>query len=533
MTDEPKTLDFQALFEAAPGLYLVLGPDLTIVGASDAYLQATMTQREAIVGRPLFEVFPDNPDDPEATGTANLGASLARVLRLRQPDAMAVQKYDVRRPDGTFEERFWAPLNSPVLDQAGKVRWIIHRVEDVTEVVRLRHGEGARDAMILEQQRVIGQLRTANETLAANDEALRTGEARLRSILTTIPDAMVMIDEHGLILSFSTTAERLFGYTADEVVGRNVSMLMPEPYRSEHDNYVARYLRTGEKRIIGIGRVVLGQRRDGGTFPMELSVGEVIIEGARQFTGFVRDLTERQDNERRLHEAQSELLHISRLSEMGQMASALAHELNQPLAAINNYLSGAERLMQRGEMARATEAFGKVVEQVDRAAQIIRRLREFVSKGDADRRVESLPKIIDEASALALVGARSQGIKAEFVLDPAADTAFVDKIQVQQVLVNLVRNAVEAMAASPVRKLLVGARRVGDMIEVRVADTGSGIAPHIKSRLFEPFVTSKSTGMGVGLSICRSIIESHGGRMWVEDNPGGGTVFRFTVPAAP
>lgn len=525
--------DFRALFEAAPGRYLVLNPDLIIVGATDSYLHATMTRREDILGRALFEVFPDNPDDPDATGEANLRASLQRVLRFRQPDAMPIQKYDVRRPDGTFEERYWGPLNTPVAGPDGVVRWILHRVEDVTDLVRLRQEGGERDAFILEQQRAITHLKTANERLAANDEALRDGEARLRSILETIPDAMVVIDDTGAMLSFSSTAERLFGYTAAEVTGRNVSLLMPEPYRSEHDNYLARYLRTGERRIIGIGRVVLGQRRDGGTFPMELSVGEVIIEGRRQFTGFVRDLTERQESERRLHEAQAELLHISRLSEMGQMASALAHELNQPLAAINNYLSGAERLMKRGEMERATDAFGKVVEQVDRAAQIIRRLREFVSKGDADRRVESLPKIIDEASALALVGARSQGVKAEITLDPAAETAFVDKIQVQQVLVNLVRNAVEAMAVSPVRKLLVGTRRVGEMIEVRVADTGPGIAPHIKARLFEPFVTSKATGMGVGLSICRSIIESHGGRMWVEDNPGGGTVFRFTVLAPP
>ena len=527
-TDE---LDFRALFEAAPGLYLVLSPDLTIVGASDAYLSATMTERAAIVGRGLFEVFPDNPDEPGASGVTNLAASLGRVLRLRRADAMALQKYDVRRPDGQFEERYWAPLNTPVLDAAGAVRWIIHRVEDVSDVVRLQREDEVRGAYLQEQKRVIHQLETANAALAANDQALRTSEARLRSILTTVPDAMILIDEVGLILSFSTTAERLFGYTQDQVLGHNVSMLMPEPYRSEHDNYIARYHRTGERRIIGIGRVVLGKRKDGGTFPMELSVGEVLMEGRRQFTGFVRDLTERQESDRRLHEAQAELLHISRLSEMGQMASALAHELNQPLAAINNYLSGAERLMQRGDTERTVVAFGKAMEQVDRAAQIIRRLREFVSKGDTERRSESLHKVIDEAAALALVGARSIGVKAEFVLEPATETAFIDKIQVQQVLVNLVRNAVEAMSDWPHRKLLVGARRVGEMIEVRVADSGPGIEPQIKARLFEPFVTSKTTGMGVGLSICRSIIEAHGGRLWAEDNPGGGTVFRFTVPA--
>ena len=258
----------------------------------------------------------------------------------------------------------------------------------------------------------------------------------------------------------------------------------------------------------------------------------MVLEGRRQFTGFVRDLTARQESDRRLHEAQDELLHISRLSEMGQMASTLAHELNQPLAAINNYLAGAERLIQRGEYERTSVAFGKAVEQVDRAAQIIRRLREFVSKGEADRRAESLSKIVEEASALALVGARSQGVLATIDLDPKGEQAFVDKIQIQQVLVNLVRNAIEAMANAPRRNLVISSRRQGEMIEVAVADTGPGIAEHIKARLFEPFVTSKATGMGVGLSICRSIVESNGGRLWAEDNAGGGTVFRFTVPVA-
>jgi two-component system sensor kinase FixL len=530
--DRLQDADFRTLFEAAPGLYLVLDPELTIVGVSDAYLRATMTERDAIVGRNIFEVFPDNPDDPDASGVANLDASLRRVLRDRQPDGMALQQYDVRRPDGAFEERYWSPLNSPVLAADGTLKWIIHRVEDVTDVARMRQVESERGAYLLEQQNIITQLSTANEALAANDRALRASEARLRSILTTVPDALVIIDEAGLIQSVSTTAEQLFGYDAGEIQGRNVSMLMPEPYRSEHDKYLARYLSTGERRIIGIGRVVLGQRRDGGTFPMELAVGEVILEGRRQFTGFVRDLTDRQESDRRLHEAQDELLHISRLSEMGQMASTLAHELNQPLAAINNYLAGAERLMQRGEYAGTATAFAKAVEQVDRAAQIIRRLREFVAKGEADRRTESLVKIIEEASALALVGAKSQGVRAAISLDPEGEFAFVDKIQIQQVLVNLVRNAIEAMATSPLRNLLITSRRAGEMIEVAVADSGPGIAEAIKARLFQPFVTSKPTGMGVGLSICRSIVESNGGRLWAEDNAGGGTVFCFTVPAA-
>ena len=213
-------------------------------------------------------------------------------------------------------------------------------------------------------------------------------EAHLRSILETVPDAMVIIDEGGLIQSFSATAERLFGFTAGEIQGRNVSVLMPMPYRQEHDGYLGRYLMTGERRIIGTSRVVVGQRKDGSTFPMELFVGEVLLEGKRQFIGFVRNLTERHERERRLHEVQSELLHVSRLSTMGEMASTLAHELNQPLAAIANYLQGSRRLLKDSPDKRATlvlDALDKAAEQAVRAGNVIQRLRDFVARGETER----------------------------------------------------------------------------------------------------------------------------------------------------
>jgi len=223
-------VDFQALFQAAPGLYLVLTPTLKIVAVSDGYLRATMAVRKEIIGRNLFEVFPDNADDPDATGVTNLRASLNRVLQYRRPNTMAVRKYDVRRPDGTFEERHWRPLNIPVLDDGGEVRWIIHRVEDVTEVVRLKHGTAERDALAREQELLIQQLRRASEELLKQQDVILEREAHLRSILETAPDAVITIDVEGIIQSFSNTAVRMFGYLAGEVVGRNVKMLMPSPY---------------------------------------------------------------------------------------------------------------------------------------------------------------------------------------------------------------------------------------------------------------------------------------------------------------
>ena len=368
------------------------------------------------------------------------------------------------------------------------------------------------------------------------DEDLRAREAHLRSILETVPDAMVVIDEQARIKSFSAAAVRQFGYAEEDVAGRNVSLLMPEPYRTQHDAYMARYLSTGERRIIGIGRVVVGQRKDGSTFPMELSVGEMRSGGERYFTGFIRDLTERRQTETRLQELQSELVHMSRFTALGEMASTLAHEINQPLTAIASYLKGCRRLLSRmegAEVLKLSDAVNEAADQALRAGQVIRHLREFVTRGEGERHIEGLPKLIEEASALALVGAREKGVHVTFALDPAAPLVLADRIQVQQVLLNLIRNAIEAMQGEPRRELVVATRAlpVDGLVEVQVSDTGSGIAPEVAAQLFQPFVTTKANGMGVGLSICRTIVEAHGGRISAGPGPDGGTEFRFTLRA--
>jgi two-component system sensor kinase FixL len=347
---------------------------------------------------------------------------------------------------------------------------------------------------------------------------------------------MIVIDGSGIMQFFSSAAERQFGYSEQEAIGKNVSILMPNPDRERHDGYLARYTSTGERHIIGIGRIVTGQRKDGTTFPMHLSIGEMQSSGKPYFTGFVRDLTEHQQTQARLQELQSELVHVSRLSAMGEMASALAHELNQPLAAISNYMKGSRRLLADSpdpNRSKIENALDRAAEQALRAGQIIRRLRDFVSRGESEKRVESLSKLIEEAGALGLSGAREQGVQLRFNLDPEHDRVLVDRVQIQQVLVNLFRNALDAMANSAQRELVASnARAADDMIEVAIFDTGPGIPDDVMPNLFQTFFTTKETGMGVGLSISRSIVEAHGGRMWAESNLSGGATFRFTLPTA-
>jgi two-component system sensor kinase FixL len=359
-------------------------------------------------------------------------------------------------------------------------------------------------------------------------------EAHLRSILATVPDAMIVIDEVGSILSFSAAAEKLFGYSEAELVGNNVKMLMPNPDRDRHDKYLLNYRTTGKRKIIGIGRVTTALHRDGNTFPIELSIGEAWIGERRIFTGFIRDLTERQQTLLRLQDLQSELAHVGRVSEMGTLASSLAHELNQPLTAVANYCEAARDLLVKDPdgdtLAMVREALDEAAAQAIRAGQIVRRLRDFMSHGETDRRVESLQRLINEASALALVGSREHGIEVQLSLDAAGDLVFVDRIQVQQVLVNLIRNAIDAMMKSPVRRLSVRTAAEDSFTRVTVEDTGGGISEAIREQLFQPFVTSKPSGMGIGLSICRTIVDAHGGRIWFEQRTDGGTAFHFTLP---
>jgi two-component system sensor kinase FixL len=359
-------------------------------------------------------------------------------------------------------------------------------------------------------------------------------EAHLRSIIETIPDAMIVIDERGHILSFSAAAEQMFGYAESDLLGENVSALMPSPDRERHDLYLARYLATGAAKIIGIGRVTTARHRDGTTFPIDLHIGEALIGEARVFTGFIRDLTEREQAELRVHDLQTELAHVSRVTAMGALATSIAHELNQPLTAITNYVETVSDMLESPDadtLDIVRDALRECAAETLRAGQIVRRLRDFISRGETEHRVESLERVVNEASALALVGAGDRGVQVEVGIEPGM--VFIDRIQVQQVIFNLVRNAIEAMADSPVRRLRIASKPVDDhQVQLSIEDSGPGLPAEVAERLFQPFLSTKADGMGVGLSICHTIVTGHGGRIWAEPSSLGGTTFHFTLSDA-
>lgn len=355
-----------------------------------------------------------------------------------------------------------------------------------------------------------------------------------QTLIATAVDGIMVIDELGTIQVYNRACERLFGYSEAEVLGQNVKMLMPPPYRDQHDGFLEHYRRTGEKRVIGTGLEGVGQRKDGTTFPMYVSIGEAHNEGKRIFVGVIRDLSEQHRTNRRIAQLQHELQHIVRLTDMGQLASALAHELNQPLTAILNYANASKRMIAAGgaQAERVGDILQKISEQAARAGDIIRRLRAFVEKREPVRSIEDPVKTINEAISLGMVGTAERNVKLDLAIDSDLPLAFIDRIQIQQVLVNLFRNAIDAMEKSPRRVLTVSAHRgKPGFIAIAVADTGPGFAPEVADQLFQPFVTTKAKGMGMGLSICRAIVEAHGGELNAVPNESGAR-FEFQIPTA-
>lgn len=379
-------------------------------------------------------------------------------------------------------------------------------------------------------------VRTIGSIVDATQRSRREAEMQLESIIKTVPDATIVIDDHGIIKSFSAAAEAMFGYSAAATIGRNVKMLMPDTLASRHDAAIADYLRTGDRKVIGMTRELTACRADGDLFPIELNVGEAHIGEERIFTGIIRDVSRRLVEEQRLSELSAELAHISRQRAMSELAADLAHELNQPLSATANFIAASRMLIEQGASGeRVADLLHMAEEQTQRSGDIIRRLRDFLAKRDIEMRVESLDHVIKDAVALVFFGSGREQIELSYDLDPACDTIFADRVQIQQVLVNLLRNAVEALRSVPTgdprRIVITSQASVDDQVELAIMDSGPGIPDALGEQLYARFSTTKSgAAMGIGLSISRRIVEAHGGALTAENRPEGGAVFRFTLP---
>jgi len=519
-TEQP---DFRALFESAPGLYLVLTPELTIVAVSDAYARATMTRREDIVGRGLFDVFPDNPDDPGATGTANLRASLDRVLESRAADTMAVQKYDIRKPEsegGAFEERYWSPRNSPVLGAAGEVAYVIHEVEDVTDFVRLKQ-QGAAERKVTEELR----------SNAARMEATLQATARYRALMEQANDAILILDLSGAILEANRESERLFGLPRARIVGRNYDdFVVPE----ERADSASRRGLVGSEGTIRVPNRHM--ERSGGTVvTVDVSGSLVRLGDESRVLAILRDVSERQRLE-------AQLLQSQKMESVGRLAGGVAHDFNNLLGVITGY--GDLLLHEIGPGHPSHRRVVEIRKAADRAASLTRQLLAFSRKQVLQLRVLDLNAVVAgiEPMLRRLIGEHIELITA---LDNGVGRVKADLGQMEQVIANLAVNARDAMPRGG--KLLIETGNVeldavyaatradarpGPHVMLAVSDTGHGMDAEVLGHMFEPFFTTKAPGLGTGLGLATvyGIVRQLGGQVMVYSEVERGTSFKIYLP---
>lgn len=366
----------------------------------------------------------------------------------------------------------------------------------------------------------------ALEEQARAREMLQSSTARIRAIIDTATEGIVTIDARGSVESFNGSAERMFGYRADEVIGRNVSLLMPMPYQAEHDQYLNRYLQTGERRVIGIGREVTGLRRNGTTFPIDLSVGEGRIGEKVFFTAIIRDITERKDMQSKLNQAE-------RLAAVGELAAGVAHEVNNP---INTIINCAQLLKDGDDL---DENCDTIISEGERIAVIVRDLLQFARDDRESAQSTSIADVVNRTVRLVGENFRRNGIALRVDLPRSCVPTRASPQQLQQVLLNLLMNAKDAIVHQGVRQdsaVTITAEetsRPARGVQLTIRDNGPGVAEHLRQRLFEPFVTTKRAkgGTGLGLSISKSIVEGYGGTIELLDTPGAGAEFRIWLHA--
>jgi two-component system sensor kinase FixL len=431
--------------------------------------------------------------------------------RASDGDDLPGRLLEIARSDGSFRDRCWRLRKDGSRFRADVM---IARIEG-DALLPSGFGQVLRDV--------------TNEEFQAR--SLEANAVLLRSILETVPEGLVVTDIAGNILLFSAAAEAMFGYASREVVGHNVAILLPERDRPAHEEYMKHYRSIAQTHTIGTRRRLIGRRKDGSEFPHTLRLAEASGGGQRMIASFIQDLTEKEAASAKLEELQRELAHISRVYEMSTLASTIAHELNQPLMAVVNFVQTSAELLRKGDpdhCAALTEAMEEAGRETLRAGDILRRLRAFLSRGDLEKTREDPGQLARDAIYFEAARARYRNIACDVECTPDLRPVLVERVQIQQVILNLVKNAVQSIGEDG--KVCVIITSEPGQLRVTVSDSGPGVPSERIARLFEPFSTSKTDGMGLGLPICRSIIEAHGGRIWHEPAPGGGASFIFTLP---
>jgi len=409
-----------------------------------------------------------------------------------------------------------------IMTRSGSERWVWERGQ---------RSESAGDGLI-RLEGLITDITDRKHT----EEALADARAFSEAVVETAAEAVITIDIAGRIETFNRAAQQMFGYRFDEVVGKNVSKLMPAPYADEHDGYIERYLDTHVPQIIGKGREVRARRKDGSLFPIHLSVSEVHFHPERKFVGLIRDISQQRAAERAAKEHLEQLAHVDRLNMLGEMATGIAHEINQPLTAISLFSQAGKRLLDAGDADRLPDIFDKLSQHAERAGAIIERMQTMAKRGENARKVVDCNALIEEISELAEAEARMREINIAVVKTDPLPPIEVDAVQIQQVALNLLRNGMEAMrsidSAGGNTITVATSRRDNGDVEVRVVDSGCGVSDEVAARLFTPFSTTKDSGMGMGLSLSRTIVMAHGGQLAFSNNAAGGATFYFTLPPA-
>ncbi len=539
----PESIHFQRLFESAPGLYLVLQPDMTIVAVSDNYLNATMTKRNEILGRGLFDVFPDNPDEPDATGVSNLRASLNFVLENGLAHSMAVQKYDIRRPDGTFEERYWSPINSPVFNEQKKVQWIIHRVDDVTQYVHLtssqaKHVQITADLQDKVEEMEIEVFKRAQEIQLINNKLLdqiherekaekiaRRSQEHATVIFNNAPDAIVVIDEEGKVVNWNPKSEILFGWKSDEVIGKPLSeLIIPNRYRELHSAGLKKFLKTGEGPVINKAIEIEALRKNNTEFNIALNISPAFIDNKYVFIGFISDITERKKAEDAIQRLNKEL---------ESFTYSVSHDLRSPLRIIDGYTDilindYRDKLDEEG-----SRTLGVVKHNARRMGQLIDDLLNLSQIG----RKELISQLVDMEELVNNVvdeQLQASGYKARVSVD-RLEPAECDTSLMRQVWINLISNAIKYSSKVAQPELRISSSKKGGELIYSISDNGVGFKMEYAGKLFGVFQRlHKATdfdGTGIGLALVKRILNKHNGRIWAESEVGKGSTFYFTLPS--